>query len=95
MRHRWIVTYDVADARRLRRVYRTLLGYGDWLQLSVFRCDLSARERVRLQGLLEQEIRPQQDQVIFMDLGPADARGSEALSSIGRPLDPPRRAVVL
>jgi len=95
VRSRWIVCYDVADPKRLRRVYRALLGYGEWIQFSVFRCDLSARERVRLQGELEQEIRPQEDQVLFIDLGPVEGRGAEAVVSIGRPVMPPRRALVL
>jgi CRISPR-associated protein Cas2 len=95
VRSRWIVSYDVADAKRLRRVYKALLGYGDWIQLSVFRCDLTAHERVRLQSVLEQEIRPQADQILFMDLGPVEGRGSEAVGSIGRPLVLPPRAIVL
>ena len=33
----YIVTYDIADPKRLRQVYDTMRGYGTWLQLSVFR----------------------------------------------------------
>lgn len=95
MRQRWIVSYDIADPKRLRRVYRTLLGYGDWLQLSVFRCDLTRRERVRLQADLEECIQPTADQVCFFDLGPADGRGESAVQSVGRPVEAPRRVVVL
>lgn len=94
MRTRWLVTYDISDPARLRRVYKTLRGYGDWLQLSVFRCELSKRERVVLQRLLEEQIHHGADQVLFVDLGPAEGRGGDAIEAVGRALVQKRRAVV-
>jgi CRISPR-associated protein Cas2 len=41
----YLVCYDVADPKRLRKVYRTMRGFGDPLQYSIFRCELSARQR--------------------------------------------------
>ena len=38
-----IVAYDIGDPRRWRRVFKCMHGYGEWLQLSVFQCRLSAR----------------------------------------------------
>ena len=49
----YLVTYDVSCPKRWRRVYRLLHGYGDWMQLSVFRCRLDPRRRRRM----EQELR--------------------------------------
>jgi CRISPR-associated protein Cas2 len=43
-----LVTYDVRDDARLRRVARLLEGYGDRLQYSVFRCRLGTVELERL-----------------------------------------------
>src|SRR5690606_35574631 len=45
MRTAYVVTYDICEPKRLRRVYRIMLGYGDHLQYSVFRCELTDRER--------------------------------------------------
>jgi len=46
---RWyLVTYDVRDPRRWRRVHRLVKGYGEPLQLSVFRCLLDNRDRERM-----------------------------------------------
>jgi len=28
----YIVTYDISDQRRWRRVFKAMHGYGDWLQ---------------------------------------------------------------
>ena len=41
MRNRYIVTYDICDDARRTAVYKALRGFGDHLQYSVFRCDLS------------------------------------------------------
>lgn len=44
----YIVSYDVRDEKRLRRVSKHLKGYGERIQLSVFRCRLKARSLERL-----------------------------------------------
>ncbi|HOF31286.1 MAG TPA: CRISPR-associated endonuclease Cas2 [Burkholderiaceae bacterium] len=57
MEQTWLVTYDVSDDGRRRRVERILLGHGEREQYSVFRCRLSPREvrdlRARLIGHLK------------------------------------------
>jgi CRISPR-associated protein Cas2 len=47
-RHWHLVAYDVRDPIRLRRVARHLLGYGERVQYSVFRCRLDKRTQARL-----------------------------------------------
>lgn len=42
------VTYDICQDKRLARVHKTMRGFGDHLQYSVFECQLTpARERDR------------------------------------------------
>ena len=50
MRNVYLVCYDVADAKRLRRTYRKMRGFGDAVQYSVFRCELSPTEKQELQA---------------------------------------------
>lgn len=95
MQSRYLVTYDIRDARRLRRVYKVLRGWGDHLQLSVFRCDLSPRDRVELGAALSVEIDHAADQVLFADLGPVDGRASDCVSSLGRPYTSPERSAII
>jgi len=45
----YIVTYDIADQRRWRRVFKIMQGYGDWLLLSVVQWHLTARHRAGLE----------------------------------------------
>jgi CRISPR-associated protein Cas2 len=68
----YIVTYDIADPKRWRRVFRVMEGHGEWLQLSVFQCRLSPRRQAELVALLDGIIHHRDDHVLFLDLGPAD-----------------------
>jgi len=70
--HLYVVTYDIADPKRWRRVFRVMEGYGEWLQLSVFQCRLSARRHAELVAELDEIIHHQDDSVILLDVGPAD-----------------------
>jgi CRISPR-associated protein Cas2 len=65
-------------------------GYGDPLQFSVFRCDLSLSERILLIEALSKLINHRDDQVMLIDIGPADGRGRESVETVGRALDPDR-----
>ena len=84
MRNRYIVSYDIADPKRLRRVHRTMRGFGDPLQYSVFRCDLSPTERLLLREALTPLLHQREDQVLLINLGPAEARGAESIETLGR-----------
>lgn len=91
MRQRYLITYDISDPKRLRRVYKVMRGYGAHLQLSVFECDLSATERVQLEALLTEVIHDREDQVLIVDLGPSQGRGIECIQALGRAYGPLER----
>jgi CRISPR-associated protein Cas2 len=96
MRHTFVVTYDISDPKRLRKVFKLMLGWGDHLQLSVFQCELNHRELVELRVQLDRVIKPSEDQVLFVDLGTVEGRGSNAITSLGRAyVDPDRVAIVV
>ncbi len=86
MRRTYIVTYDISDPRRLRRVYRTMRGFGEHLQLSVFCCDLTAADRVRMIAALEGIVQHDEDQVVLVDLGLTSAGPIKTMEALGRPL---------
>lgn len=83
MRQTFIVSYDVCNPRRLRKVFKLMRGVGDHLQLSVFRCELTSRELMELRAKLGALIDKQEDQVLFVDVGPAEGRGSTSITAIG------------
>ena len=67
----YIVAYDIADPKRWRRIFKLMKGYGEWLQLSVFQCRLTAKQQAELIALLDGIIHHREDHVIVLDLGPA------------------------
>jgi CRISPR-associated protein Cas2 len=86
--NRYYVTYDIADPRRLRRVFQIMKGAGEHVQLSVFCCDLSDRQRERLLFQLTEAIVPSDDQVLLIDLGPTDGVAPERVTALGQPHQP-------
>jgi CRISPR-associated protein Cas2 len=91
MRQRYVVTYDVADPKRLRRVFRVLKGFGRHLQLSVFSCDLTEMNLVRMKADLTAEIHAGEDSVLIIDVGPSDGRGMTSFECLGKAEVPPER----
>ena len=85
MRNSYIVSYDISDEKRLRQVFQTMRRYGDHLQFSVFECQLTPSDVVRLRGELAQIIHHEEDQVLFIDLGPSEGRGDRVITSLGKP----------
>lgn len=94
MEHLYIVTYDVRDPRRWKRLFRAMHGFGDWLQLSVFQCRLDKVRRLRLEAAIQGIVNAREDHVLIIDLGPADAVALR-VSSIGKAFDPVRRESVI
>lgn len=95
MRNVYLVCYDVCDDKRLRKVYKTMRGFGDHLQLSVFRCELSPRERVEMLAALNPLIDHDQDQVLIVDIGPAQGRAGLVFEAIGKPYTAPERVAII
>ena len=86
MRRCYLVCYDIRDAKRLRRVFKTMKGYGEHWQFSIFFCVLKDIDRVRMQTALETEINLKKDQVLILDLGANEREARESGTIIGQPL---------
>lgn len=95
MRRHYVVSYDIADDKRRDKVFGTLKGFGNHAQQSVFVCDLDSKELVRLRRQLRDAIHERQDQVMILDMGPANRDFEERLQVLGKPYDPPTRIVVV
>lgn len=93
--HAYVVTYDISDPKRWRRIFKLMNGYGRWLQLSVFHCRLDGGRRAEMAMALERLIDTTEDHVIILDLGPAEEIDL-AVESLGKRFEPiERRAVVI
>jgi CRISPR-associated protein Cas2 len=98
MRNTFLVCYDISDekplrrGRRLARVFKTMRGFGDHLQYSIFECQFTPADLVRCRHLLADVIDHHKDQVQFVDLGPAEGRGDRVITALGKayaPIDSP------
>jgi CRISPR-associated protein Cas2 len=85
MRTTYLICYDISDEKRLRRVFKICKDYGSHLQYSVFESDLSQIEKTELERKLSAEINTREDQVLFVELGPATCRGERVIQALGRP----------
>lgn len=81
----YVVTYDISEPKRWRRLYHLMKSFGEHVQLSVFRCDLEPMQVVRLKGHIEEIIHKEEDQVILIDLGPSSPVVIRGIQVLGRP----------
>ena len=80
----YVVSYDISDPKRLRKVATACEDYGVRKQYSVFLCRLSATDVVKLKSRLYDLIDLKADQVLFIPLCAKCVNGIEAL---GRPTE--------
>lgn len=86
--HLYIVTYDIADVRRWRAIFKLMKGYGEWLQLSVFQCRLSEIQHAELVCDLDLLINHTEDHVLLMNLGQMQ-KVLPKVTSLGKTYRPP------
>lgn len=67
-RQLWVISYDIADPKRLVRVHRWLKSFALPVQYSVFTASLNAREITRVRTQLSARIHPAKDDVRFYPL---------------------------
>lgn len=85
MRQTYLVCYDISDDKRLRKVFQTMRNFGDHLQYSVFECQFTPMDLARCRAELSRIINHEEDQVLFVCLGPAEGRGDRVITALGRP----------
>ena len=86
MRRCYLVAYDISDDKRLRQVHKTMKGYGEAWQYSVFFCVLRDIDRVRMERDLKDIINQAEDQVVILALGSDEESTRDSASTLGRRL---------
>lgn len=84
-RIRYLVSYDICHPKRLRRVARALEGYGVRLQYSVFECPLNDLRIAQLRAELQPILNHDEDQVLFVSLGPSSSDATLIIDAMGLP----------
>lgn len=83
-RTRYLLTYDISEPGRLRRVHQVAKAFGYALQYSVFLCDLEPVALIALHEQLRAIIHHREDRISIFALGPAGSRRAENVVQMGR-----------
>lgn len=94
-RTRYLVSYDIADPKRLRRVAKACEGFGSRIQYSVFECPLDDLRFQQLRAELDSLIQHEEDQVLFVSLGPENSANPFRIEAIGLPYSERSRVTVI
>jgi len=78
MRTSYLVCYDICDDKRLRKVFQAM-------QFSIFECQLTVTDLAKCRAELAAIINHARDQVLFVNLGPAEGRGDRVITALGKP----------
>ncbi len=78
-----IVSYDIPDDKRRRRVMKTLEDFGSHVQYSVFECDIKEPVYRRMRERLKRYIVPKDDSVRFYFLDEDAVKKIEAIGAPG------------
>jgi len=82
---RWLISYDIADPRRLRRVERTVAAVGERLHYSLFLCELDDDRLAGLQHRIARLIDTGADSVHYLPWCEADRLATLHLGSSREP----------
>jgi CRISPR-associated protein Cas2 len=63
-----VISYDISDDRRRTKIHTILKSYGQWMQYSVFECDLTEVQYAKLRSRLSKLIKPDEDSIRFYSL---------------------------
>ena len=94
-RIRYLVSYDISNPKRLRKVARSLEGFGVRLQYSVFECPLDDMRLAKLKAELQGLVNHDEDQVLFVSLGPSTSDATLVIEAMGLPYEVRSRVTII
>ena len=94
MEHLYIISYDISEPKRWRRIFKLMCGYGEWLQLSVFQARLSQSRVLQLEAALRKEMNQDEDHVLMVNIGPVE-HVAPKVRSLGKVFEPVTRQAIV
>jgi len=86
MKNIYMVCYDITDPVRWRKIFKIMKGFGDPIQFSVFRCALEPETHLLMVAELKAHMNQAEDKVLIINVGPLNARGDQAITILGKPI---------
>lgn len=60
-----IISYDISEDPRRTKIHNVLKSYGQWVQYSIFECELTDTQYAKLRSRLSKLIQPDTDSIRF------------------------------
>ena len=60
-----VISYDISEDKRRTKIHKMLKSYGQWMQYSVFGCDVTDSQYAKLRARLSKMIKPEEDSIRF------------------------------
>ncbi|WP_353932407.1 CRISPR-associated endonuclease Cas2 [Okeanomitos corallinicola TIOX110] len=60
-----VVSYDVSEDKRRTKIHNILKSYGQWVQYSIFECELTDTQYAKLRSRLNKLIKSDTDSIRF------------------------------
>ncbi|ERT08746.1 CRISPR-associated endoribonuclease Cas2 [Lyngbya aestuarii BL J] len=60
-----VISYDISEDKRRTKIHSILKSYGQWIQYSVFECDLTKTQYAKLRRRLSKQINAEKDSIRF------------------------------
>lgn len=88
-----VVSYDIKDDKRRGKIFKILKNFGQWVQFSVFECDITKVDYLKMRDRLETQISAEEgDSIRLYFLCESDVEKIERIGGV-QPL--PESAIVL
>lgn len=94
-RHKFLVSYDICNPRRLYRVAKICESFGTRLQFSVFECSLCPLLLAKLRTELNAVIHHDDDQILIVNLGLDSSSNPITIDSMGLPYTIKSRVTII
>jgi CRISPR-associated protein Cas2 len=63
-----VICYDIPEDNRRTQIHKILKSYGQWMQYSLFECELNSTQYAKLRSRLAKMIKPNEDSVAFYSI---------------------------
>ncbi len=87
---KWLVIYDIRDARRLQKVARVMKDYGQRVQKSVFEVEAGFATIERMRGRVLAIMDDERDYVVYFNICESDWQKKEKYGPQKFDEEPPR-----
>lgn len=63
-----VISYDISEDKRRTKIHNILKSYGQWVQYSIFECQLNDTQYAKLRSRLHKLIKTDTDNIRFYSL---------------------------